>query len=292
MLLITAQYVPESPSFLLYTNQEEKAVKSLQWLRGSETDISRELSTIHSNVRRMKEQGSECKKILVPQLIKPLLITSGLMLFLRFSGAFAFNYYAISIFQDIFGGSFSPHLAAVVTGGVRLLASIGSGILCDLIGRIPLLIVSSVLMCSSLAGFGAFSYYHQALGPEYDWIPLLCVMTFLCAFSIGLSPIAWLLVGEIFPLEYRSIGPSLTTAFSYVCAFVGVKTFVDLRENVGLHGTFWTYSVISFLAFLFTILFVPETRGKTLDEMEPKSGILSKKTDKKREKYGSAVYRV
>ena len=83
MLLITAQYVPESPSFLLYTNQEEKAVKSLQWLRGSETDISRELSTIHSNVRRMKEQGSECKKILVPQLIKPLLITSGLMLFLR-----------------------------------------------------------------------------------------------------------------------------------------------------------------------------------------------------------------
>ena len=179
-----------------------------------------------------------------------------------------------------------------MTGGVRLLASIGSGILCDLIGRIPLLIVSSVLMCSSLAGFGAFSYYHQALGPEYDWIPLLCVMTFLCAFSIGLSPIAWLLVGEIFPLEYRSIGPSLTTAFSYVCAFVGVKTSVDLRENVGLHGTFWTYSMISFLAFLFTILFVPETRGKTLDEMEPKSGILSKKTDKKREKYGSAVYRV
>ena len=210
----------------------------------------------------------------------------------RFSGAFAFNFYAISIFQDIFGGSFSPHLAAVVTGGVRLLASIGSGILCDLIGRIPLLIVSSVLMCSALAGFGAFSYYHQVLGPEYDWIPLLCVMTFLCAFSIGLSPIAWLLVGEMFPLEYRNIGPSLTTAFSYVCAFVGVKTFVDLRENVGLHGTFWTYSVISFLAFLFTIFFVPETRGKTLDEMEPKSGILSKTTEKKREKYGSAVYRV
>ena len=86
MLLITAQYVPETPSYLLYSNQEEKAVKSLQWLRGSETDISRELSTIHSNVRRMKEQGSGCKKILVPQLIKPLLITSGLMLFLRYIG--------------------------------------------------------------------------------------------------------------------------------------------------------------------------------------------------------------
>ena len=145
-------------------------------------------------------------------------------------------------------------------------------------------------MSAALAGFGAFSYYHEILGSEYDWIPLLCVMTFLCAFSIGLSPIAWLLVGEMFPLEYRNIGPSLTTAFSYVCAFVGVKTFVDLRENVGLHGTFWTYSVISFLAFIFTILFVPETRGKTLDEMEPKSGILS--TTDKNEKLGGRIYRV
>ena len=84
MLLITAQYVPETPSYLLYTNQEEKAEKSLQWLRGSETDISRELSTIHSNIRRMKDQGRECKKILVPQLIKPFLITAGLMVFLRY----------------------------------------------------------------------------------------------------------------------------------------------------------------------------------------------------------------
>ena len=202
-----------------------------------------------------------------------------IFLLFRFSGASAFSFYAVSIFQDTFGGSFNPHLAAVVTGAVQLISAIGSGILCDLVGRIPLLIISSVFMSSALAGFGTFSYYHAVLGSEYDWIPLFCVMTFLCAFSIGLSPISWLLVGEMFPLEYRHIGTSLTTAFSYVCAFVGVKTFVDLRENVGLHGTFWTYSVISFFAFMFALLFVPETRGKTLDEMEPKSGILTS-TDK------------
>ena len=196
-------------------------------------------------------------------------------MYCRFSGASAFSFYAVTIFQDTFGGSFNPHLAAVVTGGVQLIASIGSGILCDVVGRLPLLIISSVFMSTALAGFGTFSYYHEILGTQYDWVPLLCVMTFLCAFSIGLSPIAWLLVGEMFPLEYRNIGPSITTAFSYICAFVGVKTFVDLRENVGLHGTFWTYSVISFLVLIFTLLFVPETRGKTLDEMEPKSGILT-----------------
>ena len=112
----------------------------------------------------------------------------------------------------------------------------------------------------------------------------------MCAFSIGLSPISWLLVGEMFPLEYRNIGPSITTAFSYVCAFVGVKTFVDLRENVGLHGTFWTYSVISFLALIFTLVFVPETKGKTLDEMEPKSGIIT--SAEKNQNNGGIIYRV
>ena len=66
-----------------------------------------------------------------------------------------------------------------------------------------------------------------------DWIPLACVIVFVAAFSLGLNPISWLLVGEVFPLEYRSLGTSLATAFSYVCAFVGVKTFVDLRVNLG-----------------------------------------------------------
>ena len=65
-----------------------------------------------------------------------------------------------------------------------------------------------------------------------DWIPLACVILFVAAFSLGLNPISWLLVGEVFPLEYRSLGTSLATAFSYVCAFVGVKTFVDLRVSM------------------------------------------------------------
>ena len=83
MLLITGQYVPETPSYLLYTNQEARAEKSLQWLRGPDTDISAEMATIHSNIRRMREQGTNCKNVLVPQLLKPLMITCGLMFFQR-----------------------------------------------------------------------------------------------------------------------------------------------------------------------------------------------------------------
>lgn len=186
----------------------------------------------------------------------------------------AFNFYAVTIFRDTFAGNFNPHLAAVVTGLVQLIGSAFSGILSDLLGRLPLLVFSSVFMSLALAGFGVFSYYKElypAAFTDLDWIPLLCVVTFVCAFSLGINPISWLLVGEIFPLEYRNIGPSVTTGFSYICSFAGVKTFVDMRENIGLSGTFWTYAVLSVFGLIFSLIFVPETKGRTLDEMEPKA---------------------
>ena len=294
MLFITSRFVPETPSFLLYTSQEEKAEKALQWLRRGrrkrreydddfDPDVSAEMATIHSNVRRMKEQGSDCKNVLVPQLLRPLLITCGLMFFHRFSGVAAFNFYAVTIFRESFSSSkpMNPHWAAVATGSVQLLASGASGILSDVFGRLPLLIVSTALMSAALAGFGLYSYCQTAsvdsalyFESHLDWIPLVCVLTFVAAFSLGMNPISWLLVGEIFPLEFRNVGTSLATAFSYVCAFVAVKTFVDMREHLGLHGTFWCYAAVSVVGLIYCMLFVPETKGKTLDEMEPKHSIL------------------
>lgn len=136
----------------------------------------------------------------------------------------------------------SPHGGAIAVGFVQLLAAMLSGLLIDTIGRIPLLITSSVFMTLALASFGSYAYYEQTNkhivaslemenGGSSDWIPLLCVLIFTVAFSLGISPISWLLVGELFPLEYRGIGSSIATSFSYFCAFLGVKTFVDFQVS-------------------------------------------------------------
>lgn len=138
----------------------------------------------------------------------------------------------------------NPHGAAIAVGFVQLLASMLSGLLIDTVGRIPLLIVSSVFMSLALASFGSFVYYGHtnkllatanfdldAPVGNNDWIPLLCVLVFTVAFSLGISPISWLLVGELFPLEYRGIGSSIATSFSYFCAFLGVKTFMDFQVS-------------------------------------------------------------
>lgn len=106
-----------------------------------------------------------------------------------------------------------------------------------------------------------------ALGGSHDWIPLLCVLVFTVAFSLGISPISWLLISELFPLQYRGVGSSLATSFSYACAFVGVKTFVDFQQALGLHGAFWLYAAISVCGLCFVVCCVPETKGRGLDEM-------------------------
>ncbi len=155
--LITYRFVPETPSYLLYTNQEERAERSLRWLRGGSwstrrshlgshscwwsrerirdrgeeeevrseevPDVSEEMATIHSNIRRAKEEqrGAArcCRDTLVPRLLKPLALTCGLTFFHRFSGVAAFNFYAVTIFQEA-SASFNPHLAAVTVGAVQV----------------------------------------------------------------------------------------------------------------------------------------------------------------------------
>lgn len=287
-LFFTILYLPETPSYLVLTGRIEEAAKSLQWLKGGTYyEIQKELATIKNNV--MKSRLSTCRRRpsqygnlgdIVEKLWHPIAITCGLMFFQRFSGANSFSFYAVSIFRQTFGGM-NPHGGAIAVSFVQLLASLLSGLLIDSIGRLPLLITSSMFMSIALAAFGSYAYfeevnesmrrYHthtQDPSIQYDWIPLLCVLIFTIAFSLGISPISWLLVGELFPLEYRGLGSALAMSFSYGCAFVGVKTFIDFKEALGLHGAFWLYSAVAVAGLCFVVCFVPETKGRDLQEMD------------------------
>jgi hypothetical protein len=100
-------------------------------------------------------------------------------------------------------------------------------------------------MSLALAGFGSYAYYTTQMQSlpaasyaaetaasvtgHHDWIPLLCVLVFTTALALGVSPISWLLIGELFPLEYRGLGSSISTSFSYFCAFVAIKLYMDFQ---------------------------------------------------------------
>lgn len=272
-LCVAVACVPETPSFLVLRGKEIEAERALRWLRGENADVKMELETIKAGVRSARLRATQSVTQLMVDLREPVLITCGLMFFQRFSGANAFNFYIVTVFRQTFGGM-NPHGAAVAVGLVQLLSTLLSGLLVDTVGRLPLLVASSVLMSLALASFGSFAYYEDihrhTLAGQLDWIPLLCVLVFTVAFSLGISPISWLLVAEIFPLESRGMGTALATSFSYLCAFVGVKTFVDFQDLFGLHGAFWLYSALSVSGLCFVVCFVPETKGQNLTEMDPK----------------------
>ncbi|CAH0598407.1 unnamed protein product [Chrysodeixis includens] len=283
LLFFALFFIPETPSSLLLRGREQEAEESLQWLRGPEADIRQELATIRTNILASKlfngGNAGKFKALLSKRMTRPVLITCGLMFFQRFTGANLFNFYAVKMFKKTFR-SMNPHGGAIATSVAQLLASCLSGMLIDNVGRLPLLMISGVMMSIALAGFGSYAYYEEVFRNasdlmhsepgSYDWIPLLCVLTFTIAFSLGISPISSLLIGELFPLEYRSTGSALATSFSHLCGFVNVKTAADFQDYIGLYGLFWMYAGISVLCLLFVVLFVPETKGREIDEMDPK----------------------
>ncbi|XP_050669359.1 facilitated trehalose transporter Tret1-like [Leptidea sinapis] len=283
LLFMALLFIPETPSSLLLRGKEETAAESLQWLRGPDADIRQELVTIRTNILASKQfnddKTGKLKVLLSKRLTRPVLITCGLMFFQRFTGAHVFSFYAVPMFKKTFR-MMNPHGGAIATSVVQLLASCLSGMLIDNVGRLPLLMISGVMMSIALAGFGSYAYYEEVFRNStdlthvepgsYDWIPLVCVLTFTIAFSLGISPISSLLIGELFPLEYRSTGSALATSFSHLCGFVNVKTAADFQDHIGLYGLFWLYAGISVLCLLFVILFVPETKGREIDEMDPK----------------------
>ncbi|XP_037076632.1 facilitated trehalose transporter Tret1-like, partial [Pollicipes pollicipes] len=280
LLVLACCAVPETPSFLLFRGREREAQVALQWLRGARADVAAEHAVLRANILQIRAGsggGGASGVGGVPgrprALLRPLLVTCGLMLLQKFSGVNAFSFYAVPILSKTFART-SAHGAAVVVCLLQILAGLTSGVLIDTVGRLPLLAVSSALMSLALAGFGTFVYVVDASqlltdGQQapLDWIPMSCVLVFQVAFSLGVGPISWLLIGELFPLRHRGLG-AFATSVSYGCAFVSVKTFVDLERALGLHGVFWLYAAVSALCLVFVLAWVPETRGKELPEME------------------------
>lgn len=142
----------------------------------------------------------------------------------------------------------------------------------DRFGRRPLLLASGVGSCVSLASMGLFFYLKVEWGAEEasaacGWLPLASLIVFVVAYSIGLGPVPFLVMGEIFPAEYRNALGSVSSSFNLTCTFVVVRTFPDLSLALGQHGVFWFYAASCALSVLFVGLAVPETKGKTLEEI-------------------------
>jgi MFS transporter, SP family, xylose:H+ symportor len=253
-------FVPETPRYLVMKGHDEKALKVLNKISGS-NNASKILQEIKSTTHEKN----------VPWLSYGFfIIFIGIMLsvFQQFVGINVVLYYAGNIFRDMGSSSDSSLLQTIIVGIVNLVFTVLAILTVDKFGRKPLMIIGSIGMAASMIALG-FAFYFNQLGIA----ALIFMLVYTAAFAMSWGPVCWVLLSEIFPNSIRS-ALSIAVAAQWIANWVVSLTFPVMNDNVWLtekfhHGfAYWVYGVMGILSAIFMWKLVPETKGKTLEEIE------------------------
>jgi len=259
--------VPESPYWLVLRGNEWAAEVSLKWLRGREPDLlDREIEKIKKEIAVRKRERNSITLLLEPQVLKPFVICLFMMFFLQMSGFNVMVFYCATIFADA-GSSIDSDLASISVGGVLLLSCFVALAVVSHLHR-KFMLVTSILGMSCCHALLGCCYYWPASLP--GWLPLLAVIGFLFLGNIGYGTLIWVVTAELLPPKVRAMANSFIICFAFITGFIVAKTFVDLKESLllGEAGTFWLYGAVCLVGAVFTLAFVPETRNKSMEEIQ------------------------
>ena len=260
LFLILLMFVPETPRYLVMKGKEDKALKVLGKISGEKTapDILKEIKdTLHEKSIPWLSYGF-------------LVIFIGILLsvFQQFVGINVVLYYAGNIFRNMGNSNDSSMIQTIIVGIENLVFTVLAIITVDRFGRKPLMIIGGVGMAVSMFGLG-FSFYFGKLGIG----ALIFMLTYTAAFAMSWGPVTWVLLSEIFPNSVRS-AMSIAVAAQWLANLIVSWTFPMLNDNIALtarfnHGfAYWIYGIMGILSALFIWKVVPETKGKTLEEIE------------------------
>jgi sugar porter (SP) family MFS transporter len=257
-------FIPDSPRWLAGRGRTDQARTVLKRIRAPE-QVEGELNQIQQSVGKQKGNWSE---LLSPFLRPAMIVGVGLAIAQQITGINTVIYYAPTIFK----------FAGLSSASVAILASVGVGVvnvvftlvamqLIDRVGRRPLLLASLAGMALGLTVLGlAFSL--PQLSGSLGWIAVASLMVYVGSFAVGLGPVFWLILSEIYPLRIRGRAMSVGTVANWSANLIVALSFLTLTQVLGKAFTFWLYGVVTIGAWLFAFFLVPETKGKTLEEIE------------------------
>jgi sugar porter (SP) family MFS transporter len=273
ILLIGLFFVPESPRWLMGRSRDDEARGVLERVRES-SDVSAELAEIKAD---LSLQEGSWRELLNPSLRRPLIIGIGLAAFQQFTGINTVIYYAPTIFQLAGLRSASAAILATVgVGVVNVLLTIVALRMLDRVGRRPLLLWGLVGMVISLGVLGA-AFLLTGSSPIVAWLAVISLALYVACFAIGLGPVFWLLISEIYPLKIRGRAMGVATMMNWGSNLIVALTFLSLLHSLGRSATFWLYAVVGILAWFFVYRLVPETKGRTLEQIDAEWHSVGKK---------------
>jgi SP family xylose:H+ symportor-like MFS transporter len=261
LFLLLLFFVPETPRYLMLKGDEAGARAVLAKLATEEegeqeiADIRASLAEHHSG--RLFSFGM-------------LLIFIGIMLsvFQQFVGINVVLYYAPEIFKNVGFDTNASLLQTIIVGAVNLIFTVVAIVTVDKLGRKPLQIIGALVMAVAMFALGG-AFALQVKGV----MALLCMLLYIAGFAVSWGPVVWVLLSEIFPNQIRGKAMAVAVAAQWIANFLVSWTFPVLNDNPALvkafhHGfAYWIYGVMSVLAALFMWKLVPETKGRTLEQM-------------------------
>ncbi|XP_063616758.1 facilitated trehalose transporter Tret1-like [Cydia splendana] len=264
--------IPETPRWYVTKGRPEDAHKALQWLRGKNINIDKEMRDLtRTQVESDRAGGSGLSLLFTKKYLPAVCISLGLMLFQQFSGINAVVFYASDIFKKS-GSTIDKNLASIIIGIVNFISTFIATAIIDRLGRKMLLYISSVSMVITLVALGGYFYVLESGADvtSIGWLPLTSLVIYVLGFSVGFGPIPWLMLGEILPSKVRGMAASTATSFNWTCTFIVTTSFKSIDAAINMSGTVWLFAVICMAGLFFVIFFVPETQGKSLEEIEKK----------------------
>jgi sugar porter (SP) family MFS transporter len=254
--------VPESPRWLISHGQSEKGRQVLtRFLGSAEADV--QLAQMEQSA--VGEQGS-WHEVFARPMRRPLTIALGLAILCQITGVNAVLYYGSVFISEHLQGQTtnSALMTSVIIGCANLISTLLAMRFLDRWGRRPMLLTASGGMAISLAIL-IFAFHATGLS---TWVVLGSIISYTAFFAFGMGPVPWVVISEIFPNKIRGRAASVATSALWSGTLLVTFTFLSLIRALGVSGTFAIFAILSAFSFVFIWRLVPETRGKTLEEIQ------------------------
>lgn len=285
IFFLTFSWMPESPYYLLMRNREDKATYNLKCLKryATEDQLEEDIEQMQKTVLRdLSDKGNIWDLFNTPGNRRAVVISFGLQLVLQFSGLAAIESYTQEILEEA-DTDLSAGIAVIVLSVLQLIAGIGAAALVDRLGRRPLLLVTTLLGGLSLTVTGTFyllKHYVLANMTGFGWVLHASVIFYELIIALGLNPLSYMMLGELFPTNVKGAAVSIANMWASLLAFFVSKMYQVISDSCGVYTSFGWFAISCFLGIVFILFMVPETKGKSLLEIQEELNCKKKKQQK------------